>query len=108
MSAPTATIINIFRFLDWIPGPIPWRTRARAYRKHEDELYERLVREAVSGKSSGMNTYVPGTSDELRKALTLSLCRWAAEFAKDNKPEGDQRHSMNVFAGVSKIHFYAR
>ena len=37
---------------------MPWRTRAKAYRKHEDELYERLVREAVSGKSSDMNTYV--------------------------------------------------
>ncbi len=46
----TASIINIFPFLDWIPGPMPWRTRAKAYRKHEDELYERLVREAVSGE----------------------------------------------------------
>ncbi|KJA24942.1 hypothetical protein HYPSUDRAFT_53452 [Hypholoma sublateritium FD-334 SS-4] len=83
LSAPTASIINIFPFLDWIPGPMPWRTRARAYRKHENELYESLVREAVSGKNSGMNT-------------------WAAEFARDDKPEGNQSRFMNIFAATAK------
>ena len=27
--------------------------------------------------------------------------RWAAEFAREDKPEGDQRRLMNQFAGVS-------
>ncbi|KJA24943.1 hypothetical protein HYPSUDRAFT_76269 [Hypholoma sublateritium FD-334 SS-4] len=62
---------------------MPWRTRAKAYRQHEDELYDRLVREAVSGKSSGMNT-------------------WASEFARVDKPEGDQSRFMNQFAATVK------
>jgi hypothetical protein len=56
LCTPSASIINIFPFLDYIPGPMPWRKRARAYREREDALYERLVTEAVSGKASGMNT----------------------------------------------------
>ncbi|KAG6889581.1 hypothetical protein C0995_016389 [Termitomyces sp. Mi166 len=69
---PTASITNKLPFLDWIPGPMPWRTRARSFRKRLDTLYEKLVDDAITGKASGMNT-------------------WAAFFAKEDKPEGDRR-----------------
>ncbi|KAJ7230251.1 cytochrome P450 [Mycena pura] len=61
---------------------MPWRKRAQAYRKREDALYDRLVTNAVSGKASGMNT-------------------WAAEFAREDKPEGDQRRLMNQFTATA-------
>jgi len=56
MCTPSASIINVFPFLDSLPGPKPWNTRARAYRKREDALYDKLITEAVSGKRAGMNT----------------------------------------------------
>lgn len=58
LCTPSASIINVLPFLDAIPGPMPWRKRAQAYRKREDALYAKLIKEAVSGKASGMNTYV--------------------------------------------------
>ncbi|KAG6871672.1 hypothetical protein C0995_001599 [Termitomyces sp. Mi166 len=73
LATPTASITNIFPFLDLIPGPMPWRTRAESFRKQNDALYEKLVDDAVTGKASGMDT-------------------WAAFFAKEDKSEGDQRH----------------
>ncbi|KAG6894242.1 hypothetical protein C0992_006947, partial [Termitomyces sp. T32_za158] len=76
---PTTSITNIFPFLDLIPGPMPWRTRAESFRKRNDALYEKLVDEAVAGKASGMYT-------------------WAAFFAKKDKPEGDQRRLVRQFA----------
>ncbi|KAJ7192874.1 cytochrome P450, partial [Mycena pura] len=60
---------------------MPWRKRAQAARKREDALYDRLVTNAVSGKASGMNT-------------------WAAAFAREDKPEGDQRRLMNQFTFI--------
>ncbi|KAG6859131.1 hypothetical protein C0995_011268, partial [Termitomyces sp. Mi166 len=72
LATPTASITNFLPFLDLIPGPMPWRTRAESYRKQHDALYEKLVDDAVTGKASGMST-------------------WAAFFAKEDKPEGDQR-----------------
>ncbi|KAJ7212728.1 cytochrome P450 [Mycena pura] len=80
LCTPSASIINVLPFLDKIPGPMPWRKRAQAYRKREDALYDRLVADAVSGKASGMNT-------------------WAAAFAREDKPGGDQRRQMNQFTG---------
>ncbi|KAF7375815.1 Cytochrome P450 2B11 [Mycena sanguinolenta] len=76
----SASIINVLPFLDIIPGPMPWRKRAQAFRKREDVLYNRLITRAVAGEASSMNT-------------------WAAAFAKDDKPEGDQRQLMNQFTG---------
>ncbi|KAJ6484200.1 cytochrome P450 [Mycena sanguinolenta] len=75
---PTASIMNILPFLDLIPGPMPWRKRAQTHRKREDALFDKLITRAVSGEASGMNT-------------------WAAAFAREDKPEGDQRQLMNVF-----------
>ncbi|KAF7372757.1 Cytochrome P450 2B19 [Mycena sanguinolenta] len=75
---PSASIINVLPFLDMIPGPMPWRKRAQTYRKHEAALYNKLITRAVSGEASGMNT-------------------WAATFASEDKPEGDQRQLMNQF-----------
>ncbi|GLB41042.1 putative cytochrome p450 [Lyophyllum shimeji] len=82
LCTPSASIINVFPFLDKIPGPMPWRTRAAAYRKREDAIYNKIITEAVSGKASGMNT-------------------WAATFAREDKPEGDQRRLMNQFTGAA-------
>ncbi|KAG6829536.1 hypothetical protein H0H92_004273 [Tricholoma furcatifolium] len=82
LCTPSASIINVFPFLDYIPGPMPWRTRARDYRQREDAIYKKLIDEAVTGKGSGMNT-------------------WAAAFAREDKPEGDQRRLMNQFTGAA-------
>ncbi|KAG5731523.1 Cytochrome P450 2B19 [Termitomyces sp. T112] len=82
LCTPSASIVNVFPFLDWIPGPMPWRTRAADYRKREDAIYNKLIDEAVTGKASGMNT-------------------WAAAFARPDKPEGDQRRLLNQFAGAA-------
>ncbi|KAF7372760.1 Steroid 17-alpha-hydroxylase/17,20 lyase [Mycena sanguinolenta] len=78
LSSPSASIINVLPFLDMIPGPMPWRKRAQTYRKREDALYDRLITRALSGEASGMST-------------------WAAAFASEDKPEGDQRQLMNMF-----------
>ncbi|KAJ7639235.1 cytochrome P450 [Roridomyces roridus] len=82
LCTPSASIINVLPFLDWIPGPMPWRTRAREYRRREDALYDRLIKNAVEGSGSGMNT-------------------WSAVFAREDKPEGDQRRLMNQFTGAA-------
>ncbi|KAJ6458514.1 cytochrome P450 [Mycena sanguinolenta] len=82
LANPSASIINVLPFLDSIPGPMPWRTRAQAFRKREEVLYDKLVTRAISGEASGMNT-------------------WAAAFASEDKPEGDQRRLMNQFAGAA-------
>ncbi|KAG6888628.1 hypothetical protein C0995_006872 [Termitomyces sp. Mi166 len=78
LMTPTASIVNALPFLDRFPGPMPWRTRAQAFRRREDAIYKKLIDEAVTGKGSGMNT-------------------WAAEFARENKPEGDQRFLIRGF-----------
>ncbi|KAG6838716.1 hypothetical protein H0H93_006437, partial [Arthromyces matolae] len=56
LCTPSASIVNVFPFLDWIPGPMPWRTRAKDYRDREDAIYTKLIEDAVTGKGSGMNT----------------------------------------------------
>ncbi|KAJ6490072.1 cytochrome P450 [Mycena sanguinolenta] len=50
---PSASIINVLPFLDIIPGPKPWQTRAQAFRKREDALYDKLITRAISGEASG-------------------------------------------------------
>lgn len=82
---------------------MPWRTRAEEYQKRENAFYAKLVREAVSGKAAGMNTCAGSIYSHVKFILTLLLCRWAAEFAREDKPEGDQSRFMNQFAGVSQI-----
>ncbi|KAG6808620.1 hypothetical protein H0H92_003467 [Tricholoma furcatifolium] len=79
---PNSTIINAFPFLDLIPWRMPWKTRAKAIRERNDALYEKLLDEAINGKASEMNT-------------------WAALFAGQDKPEGDQRHLMKQFAATA-------
>ncbi|KAF7372783.1 Cytochrome P450 2B11 [Mycena sanguinolenta] len=82
LCTPSASIVNVLPFLDIVPGPMPWRKRAQSYRKREDALYDKLITRAVSGEASGMNT-------------------WAATFAREDKPEGDQRRLMNQFTGTA-------
>ncbi|KAG5348693.1 hypothetical protein C0989_008895, partial [Termitomyces sp. Mn162] len=81
LGTPTASITNFFPSLDSIPGPMPWRTRAQSFRKRNDAMYEKLVDDAVTGKASGINT-------------------WAAFFANKDKPEGDQRRLVRLFAST--------
>ncbi|KAG6888629.1 hypothetical protein C0995_006873 [Termitomyces sp. Mi166 len=82
LTTPSASIVNALPYLDLLPGPMPWRARARTFRKREDAIYKRVIDEAVTGKASGMNT-------------------WAAEFAREDKPEGDQRLLMKGFIGTA-------
>ncbi|KAG6826514.1 hypothetical protein H0H92_015526 [Tricholoma furcatifolium] len=56
--APAASIINVFPFLDLIPGPMPWRARPKAFREHDNQIYNKLIDDAVVGQASGMNTRV--------------------------------------------------
>ncbi|KAF7372738.1 Steroid 17-alpha-hydroxylase/17,20 lyase [Mycena sanguinolenta] len=78
LTSLTGSIINVLPFLDIIPGPMPWRKRAQTYRKREDALYNKLITRAISGEASGMNT-------------------WTAAFAREDKPEGDQRRLIRMF-----------
>ncbi|KAF7368136.1 Steroid 17-alpha-hydroxylase/17,20 lyase [Mycena sanguinolenta] len=82
LSTPSASIMNVLPFLDIIPGLMPWRKRAQTYRKREDALYDKLITRAVSGEASGMNT-------------------WTAAFAREDKPEGDQRRLMKMFVATA-------
>ncbi|KAH0583416.1 hypothetical protein H2248_009045 [Termitomyces sp. 'cryptogamus'] len=97
IATPTASIINIFPFLDFIPGPMPWRTRAQSFRKQNNAFYEKVVDDAVTGKASEMNTYV-FVSKQVDVEINRLLSSWAAFFAKEDKPEGDQRHLVRMFA----------
>ncbi|KNZ72518.1 Steroid 17-alpha-hydroxylase/17,20 lyase [Termitomyces sp. J132] len=79
LGTPSASITNIFPLLDLIPGRMPWRMRAQSFLTRNNALYEKLMADAVSGKASGINT-------------------WAAYFAREDKPEGDQRHLVRMSA----------
>ena len=83
---------------------MPWRKQAQAYRKREDALYDKLITRAVSGEASGMNTYVLPRG--YGRMLRVVFYRWAAVFAREDKPEGDQRQLMNQFAGVSESYVH--
>ncbi|KAG6849628.1 hypothetical protein H0H93_006837 [Arthromyces matolae] len=78
LALPSSSITNFFPFLDLIPGPMPWRTRAASFRKRYEDLYNRLLDNALTGNASGRNT-------------------WAAIFVKENGPEGDQRRLVIQF-----------
>ncbi|KAG6825467.1 hypothetical protein H0H92_003633 [Tricholoma furcatifolium] len=82
MATPSASIINVLPFLNWIPGPMPWRRRAEAHLRKERAIFKKLVDEAVIGERSGMNT-------------------WAAAFASVDKPEGDRRDLFIQVVGAS-------
>ncbi|KAG6901702.1 hypothetical protein C0995_009032 [Termitomyces sp. Mi166 len=82
LASPTASITNFFPFLDWIPGPMPWRIRARSCRERHHALYEKLIDHAMRCNAAGMDT-------------------WTATFVSKDKPEGDQRHLMKTFAGAA-------
>ena len=58
LSVPSGSTVNFLPFLDWLPGPMPGRVRAKAYQKREDSFFTEVICEAVSGKAAGMNTYV--------------------------------------------------
>ncbi|KAG6883201.1 hypothetical protein C0993_007406, partial [Termitomyces sp. T159_Od127] len=56
LASPTASITNFFPFLDLLPGPMPWRSRARSYQKRLDALYVKLIDHAVRCNAAGMDT----------------------------------------------------
>ncbi|KAG6810762.1 hypothetical protein H0H92_010444 [Tricholoma furcatifolium] len=76
--SPSASIINVFPFLDWIPGPVSWRVRARSFREREKAIYDKIFDDALLGK--GVDT-------------------WAAFFA--SRPDGDQRHLLDVMVFIA-------
>ncbi|KAH8920457.1 cytochrome P450 [Atractiella rhizophila] len=47
------SIINFFPILDYLPGPMPWRTFTKPYRQKDKEFYETLHQEAAAGKNVG-------------------------------------------------------
>ncbi|KAG6843880.1 hypothetical protein H0H87_012096 [Tephrocybe sp. NHM501043] len=98
---PSASIINVLPFLDLIPGPMPWRTRAQSFRGREKAIFKRIIDEAVTGKGSGMNTYafVKLISPDLE--LNDQFVSWASAFAREDKPDGDQRRLVKMFSAVS-------
>ncbi|KAG6877676.1 hypothetical protein C0992_009501 [Termitomyces sp. T32_za158] len=79
---PTASIVNAFPLLDLIPGPMPWRARAREFHEQETAIYKELLDHALTGRGSGMNT-------------------WAAAFAREDKPGGDQGRLLKTFSGAA-------
>ncbi|KAG6887970.1 hypothetical protein C0992_010031 [Termitomyces sp. T32_za158] len=79
LGSPTASITNFFPFLDLLPGPMPWRKRARSYQERMDTLYDKFIDHAIRCNAAGMDT-------------------WASTFVDNNKPEGDQRRLMRQFA----------
>lgn len=46
------SIINVLPWMDFIPGPMPWRT----VRKMDEEVYSRLTKEATEGRRRGLDT----------------------------------------------------
>ncbi|KAG6860803.1 hypothetical protein C0995_007513 [Termitomyces sp. Mi166 len=82
LSLPTSSITNFFPFLDLIPGPMPWRIRARSFVEKDEVLYGKLVDQAMRCKSSGIDT-------------------WAATFVGEDQPEGDQRGLLKQFAAIT-------
>ncbi|KAG6812878.1 hypothetical protein H0H92_015806 [Tricholoma furcatifolium] len=82
--SPSASIINVLPFLDWIPGPVSWRVRAQSFRKREKAIYDKLFDEALLGRGSGVDT-------------------WAAFFA--GRPDGDQRHLLDAVT-ASALHTF--
>ncbi|KAG6899236.1 hypothetical protein C0993_012025, partial [Termitomyces sp. T159_Od127] len=79
LASPTASVTNFFPFLDLLPGPMPWRSRARSYQERLDALYIKLIDHAMRCNAAGMET-------------------WASTFVNDDKPEKDQRRLMRQFA----------
>ncbi|KAG6860917.1 hypothetical protein C0995_006041 [Termitomyces sp. Mi166 len=79
---PTASIINFLPFLDLIPGPMPWRIRARSFRERNDVLFEKLIDHAMMCSASGMET-------------------WTATFAGKDKSKGDQCRLMRHFVDAA-------
>ncbi|KAJ7091817.1 cytochrome P450 [Mycena epipterygia] len=73
-----ASIINVFPFLDYIPGPMPWRRRAAEFRKKEETVYANLARQAIEGENS-------------------SIENWAQYFAGKDSDNGDHRELLNLF-----------
>ncbi|KAG5716141.1 Steroid 17-alpha-hydroxylase/17,20 lyase [Termitomyces sp. T112] len=80
-TAPSASIVNVFPFLDLLPGPMPWRIRAQAFQRRQDAIYKELLDEAVTGKASGMNT-------------------WAGEFVREGEHEGNKLIRGLTAAGI--------
>ncbi|KAG6844546.1 hypothetical protein H0H87_006030 [Tephrocybe sp. NHM501043] len=73
-----ASIINIFPFLDYIPGPMPWRKRGAEFRRKEEILYANFAKEAIEGKNSHFDT-------------------WAQYFGGKDNNYGDHRELLNLF-----------
>ncbi|KAG5730749.1 Steroid 17-alpha-hydroxylase/17,20 lyase [Termitomyces sp. T112] len=74
-----ASIINVFPYLDWIPGPMPWRKRAAEFRRKEEMFYGNMARDAIEGNNSHLDT-------------------WAQYFGGKDNNYGDCRELLNLFS----------
>lgn len=97
----SASIINVFPFLDLIPGPMPWRKRGAEFRLREETVYAKLASEAIEGKNSNIEKYASLTAMST-SSLTLSPS-WAQYFAGKDNGYGDHRELINLFAVVRSI-----
>ncbi|KAG6848929.1 hypothetical protein H0H93_012700 [Arthromyces matolae] len=53
---PSASIVNLLPILDYIPGPMPWRTRAESFKQLQQTIFGELFEHALKGNASGVNT----------------------------------------------------
>ncbi|KAG6811524.1 hypothetical protein H0H92_007037 [Tricholoma furcatifolium] len=81
-ATPTASIVNAFPFLNWIPGPTPWRIRGQAVYKRQRDLYIKLF-------------------DHARLIKNVWIFSWTAAFENEGKPDGDQRRLIKQFAAAA-------
>ncbi|KAJ6471525.1 cytochrome P450 [Mycena sanguinolenta] len=77
ISSQAASIINVFPFLDYIPGPMPWRKRAAEFRHKEKTIYGNLATKAIEGENSRIEN-------------------WAQYFAGKDNDIGDCRELLNL------------
>ncbi|KAG6825801.1 hypothetical protein H0H92_002397 [Tricholoma furcatifolium] len=56
LATPTSSVTNVFPFLDFLPGPMPWRVRAQSFREKSGSLWKKLLDDAL-GKGSAMHMY---------------------------------------------------
>lgn len=44
---PTSSLMNLFPWLDRLPGPLPWRVRGKKYQEQQAELYDEMTEAAL-------------------------------------------------------------
>ncbi|KAG6827120.1 hypothetical protein H0H92_013140 [Tricholoma furcatifolium] len=110
---PSSSIVNFLPFLDWIPWEMPWRTRAKAFRKRQEVLYKTLIDNAVNGKGSGMNTYQTAVSLQTFVLACIMYPEWVAVAQKeidavvgsDRMPSFQDRPHLPYIEAIIRVRF---